>query len=73
MYQLKDEKLKHELKNSLDKILTTNKIKDIESITYEGSNIVATSDPAYFDISIRIKGHLEEKETVIKLGELKLS
>ena len=36
MYQLKDEKLKHELKNSLDKILTTNKIKDIESITYEG-------------------------------------
>lgn len=73
MYQLKDEKLKHELKNSLDKILTTNKIKDIESIAYEGSNIVATSDPAYFDISIRIKGHLEEKETVIKLGELKLS
>ena len=62
-----------QLKNSLDKILTTNKIKDIESIAYEGSNIVATSDPAYFDISIRIKGHLEEKETVIKLGELKLS
>ena len=57
-----DEKLKHELKNSLDKILTINKIKDIESITYEGSNIVATSDPAYFDISIRIKGHLEEKK-----------
>lgn len=73
MYQLKDEKLKHELKNSLDKILTTNKIKDIESIAYEGSNIVVTSDPAYFDISIRIKGHLKEKETVIKLGELKLS
>lgn len=72
MYQLKDEKLKHELKNSLDKILTTNKIKDIESITYEGSNIVATSDPTYFDISIRIKGHLEESETLILPKPLRL-
>ena len=72
MYQFKDEKLKHELKQCLDKLLTTEKIKNIESVTYEGSNII-TSNPNYFDISIRIQGYLEEKEAVIKLGELKLS
>lgn len=72
MYQLKDEKLKHELKNSLDKLLIGKKIKHIKSISYEGSNII-TTEPNYFDISIRIQGYFEEKETVIKLGELKLS
>ena len=40
MYQFKDEKLKFEIKNNLNKMLTNNKmlannkVKDIESITY---------------------------------------
>lgn len=72
MYQFKDEKLKFEIKNNLNKMLTNNKVKDIESITYEGSNII-TSDPTFFDISIRIKGHWEEKETVIRPKELRLN
>ena len=72
MYQFKDEKLKHGLKQCLDKLLITEKIKDIKSVTYDGSNVI-TSNPDYFDISIRIQGYLEEKEAVIKLGELKLS
>lgn len=71
-YQFKDEKLKHEIKNSLNKLWTTDKVKYIESITYEGSNII-TSDPTFFDISIRIKGHWEEKETVIRPKELRLN
>ena len=70
--QFQDEKLKHELKNSLDKLLIGKKINHIKSISYEGSNII-TTEPNYFDISIRIQGYFEEKETVIKLGELKLS
>lgn len=72
MYQFKDEKLKFEIKNNLNKMLTNNKVKDIESITYEGSNII-TNDPTFFDISIRIKGHWEEKETVIRPKELRLN
>ena len=34
-YQFKDEKLKHEIKNSLNKLSATDKVKDIESITLE--------------------------------------
>lgn len=71
-YQFKDEKLKHEIKNSLNKLSATDKVKDIESITYEGSNII-TSDPTFFDISIRITGHWEEKDIVIKPKELRLN
>lgn len=71
-YQFKDEKLKHEINNSLNKLSATDKVKDIESITYEGSNII-TSDPTFFDISIRIKGHWEEKDTVIRPKELRLN
>lgn len=70
-YQFKDEKLKHEIKNSLNKFSAIDKVKNIESITYEGSNII-TSDPTFFDISIRIKGHWEERDTVIKPKELRL-
>lgn len=72
MYQFKDEKLKFEIKNNLNKMLANNKVKDIESITYEGSNII-TSDPIFFDISIRITGHWEEKDTVIRPKELRLN
>ena len=72
MYQFKDEKLKFEIKNNLNKMLANNKVKDIESITYEGSNII-TSDPTFFDISIRITDHWEEKETVIRPKELRLN
>ena len=72
MYQFKDEKLKFEIKNNLNKMLANNKVKDIESITYEGSNII-TSDPTFFDISIRITGHWEEKDTVIRPKELRLN
>ena len=71
-YQFKDEKLKHEIKNSLNKLSATDKVKDIESITYEGSNII-TNDPTFFDISIRITGHWEEKDTVIRPKELRLN
>ncbi|MCT3382241.1 hypothetical protein EFP51_02640 [Lactobacillus johnsonii] len=77
MYQFKDEKLKFEIKNNLNKMLTNNKmlannkVKDIESITYEGSNIVSDK-PAYFDISIRIKGYFEENETIILPKPLRL-
>ena len=71
-YQFKDEKLKHEIKNSLNKLSATDKVKDIESITYEGSNII-TSDPTFFDISIRITGHWEEKDIVIRPKELRLN
>lgn len=72
MYQFKDEKLKFEIKNNLNKMLTNNKVKDIESITYEGSNII-TSDPTFFDISIRVTGHWEEKDIVIRPKELRLN
>lgn len=71
-FKFTDDKLKHEMKNSLNKLWATDKVKDIESITYEGSNII-TSDPTFFDISIRITGHWEEKETVIRPKELRLN
>lgn len=56
MYQFKDEKLKFEIKNNLNKMLT---------------NIVSDK-PAYFDISIRIKGYFEENETIILPKPLRL-
>ena len=71
-FKFTDDKLKHEMKNSLNKLWATDKVKDIESITYEGSNII-TSDPTFFDISIRITGHWEEKDTVIRPKELRLN
>lgn len=71
-FKFTDEKLKHEMKNSLNKLWATDKVKDIESITYEGSNII-TNDPTFFDISIRITGHWEEKDTVIRPKELRLN
>ena len=39
-FQFTDEKLKHEMKNSLNKLWATDKVKDIESITYEGSKFI---------------------------------
>ena len=71
-FKFTDEKLKHEMKNSLNKLWATDKVKNIESITYEGSNII-TSDPTFFDISIRITGHWEEKDIVIRPKELRLN
>lgn len=71
-FKFTDEKLKHEMKNSLNKLWATEKVKDVESITYAGSNII-TSDPTFFDISIRITGHWEEKDIVIRPKELRLN
>ena len=71
-FKFTDEKLKHEMKNSLNKLWATDKVKNIESITYERSNII-TSDPTFFDISIRITGHWEEKDIVIRPKELRLN
>ena len=39
-FKFTDDKLKHEMKNSLNKLWAADKVKDIESITYEGSNIL---------------------------------
>lgn len=71
-FKFTDDKLKHEMKNSLNKLWATDKVKNIESITYEGSNII-TSDPTFFDISIRVTGHWEEKDIVIRPKELRLN